>query len=165
MTRNEFWILIDRLISETSGDLGRFEEALDAHLRSLESTEIQKFSDHFAELQNAANTPAVLEAAFIIGCGASNDGFMDFRRWIVFQGKAAYERIVANPDFLGHYSPDSDPMENWYSEYDPSLAYEEVTGEDPPYFEVDVYPDERSDCEKNDILADRYPELWRRCKS
>lgn len=163
MSRGDFWQLIDDLIATTDG-LEEFEVALDDHLTSLSANDIKDFAQHYAQLQNEANTTGILEAACIIGCGESNDGFMDFRRWIVFQGKSAFEEILADPDCLGEYSPGADPIEHWYTEYDPMGAYEEATGEDLPHFQIKVYPDERSDFDKDDVLSQRYPKLWRRCK-
>lgn len=164
MTRDDFWRLITQLTKKTRGNLDRFTKALDEHLESLAANEIEDFARHDAELQNEANTPGVLEAAFIIGCGASNDGFMDFRRWIVFQGKAEFEKIVADPDYLGTYDRRADPIEQWYCEYDPMWAYEEATNQELTHFAVDVYPDAKTDCNSEKILEERYPKLWRRCR-
>jgi hypothetical protein len=60
----------------------------------LEAEEIEDFARHYGELQNEANAPGILEAAYIIGCGASSDGFLDFRRWIVLQGRTAFHKII-----------------------------------------------------------------------
>ena len=163
MTLEDFWQLVDNLIASTDG-LEDFEDALNEHLKSLNPTDIEDFARHYAQLQTEANTTGVLEAAFIIGCGRSNDGFMDFRRWIVFQGRSAFERIVGDPDHLGDYDPAADPIEEWYCEYHPMWAYEEATGKELPHFEVPVYPDAKSDYDKPDVLAKRYPKLWQRCR-
>ena len=164
MTREEFWQFIDSIHEEMREYQEDFNSALELSIDSLEPEEIIDFARHYAELQNEANTPAILEAAFIIGCGPSNDGFMDFRRWIVFQGKTVFSEIVANPDFLGTYDPEATPIEHWYCEYHPMWAYKEATGKELPHFFVDVYPDAPSDFNNERILAERYPNLWRRCK-
>jgi hypothetical protein len=162
MTRNDFWKLVDRLIGKTRGNLERFETAVDAHLKSLAAEEIEDFARHYGELQNEANTSGVLEAAYIIGCCESNDGFMDFRRWIVLQGRTAFHKIIQDPDYLGSYDRKSDPVEQWYCEYDPSRAYEEATGKELRRFDVAVYPDAEFDVDNQTKLAKRYPKLWKR---
>ncbi|MHC4405621.1 MAG: DUF4240 domain-containing protein [Planctomycetota bacterium] len=162
MTRDDFWQLVAQLIAKTRGNLERFTTALDKHLKSLAANEIEDFARHYAELQNEANTTGILEAAYIIGCGASNDGFMDFRRWIVFQGEADFKNIVDNPDYLGAYDRKADPIEQWHCEYHPMWAYEEATGKALQHFDVAVYPDAESDFDKPKTLAKRYPKLWKR---
>ena len=163
MTRDDFWRIVDELIRSTNG-LEEFQEALSEHLASLNPTGIEGFARQFVELQIEANTTGVLEAAYIIGCGHSNDGFMDFRRWIVFQGRSAFDQIVGNPDCLGDYDPTADPIEQWYCEYDPTWVYEEATGNELPLFDLPVYPDSPSDYDNVDVLAKRYPRLWQRCR-
>lgn len=161
MTRDDFW----RLIAKKRGNLDRFTSALDKQLKSLAAKEIEDFARHYAELQNEANTTGILEAAYIIGCGASNDGFVDFRRWIVFQGETHFSNIIDNPDYLGGYDRKADPIEQWYCEYDPMGVYEEATGKELPCFSVAVYPDAASDFDKPTILAKRYPRLWKRIQA
>ena len=87
---------------------------------------------------------------------------MDFRRWIVFQGRNAFQRIIQDPHYLGMYDRKSDPTEQWYSEYDPRWAYKEVTGTELPDCDVDVYPDTKSELDTPTKLAERYPTLWNR---
>ena len=161
MNREDFWQLVDNLVATTNG-LCEFQEKLHAHLKSLSADEIEDFARHYAQLQNDANTTGVLEAAYIIGCGASNDGFIDFRRWIVFQGKSHFESIVADPDYLGTYDPNSDPIEQWYCEYHPMWANEEVGRDRLQHFEVATYPNASSDSDKPERLEMRYPKLWKR---
>jgi hypothetical protein len=39
-------------------------------------------------------------AAYLINGGCSGDGFEYFRGWLLVQGRAVYERVVADPDAL-----------------------------------------------------------------
>lgn len=165
MTRDDFWQLVAKAIGKKRRNLERAENDLDKLLKSLEAKEIEEFARHYVALQNEANTPSILEAAYIIGFGDSNDGFMDFRRWIVFQGQTEFAKILANPDYLGTYEPQSEPMEQWGSEYDPRGAYEAVTGRELPASDVVVYPEAKADFQDAEILAERYPTLWRRIQA
>lgn len=162
MTRDGFWQIVAQLIAKTRGNLERFTTALDKHLKSLTTDEIEDFARHYADMLNEANTTGVLEVAYIIGCGASNDGYMDFRCWIVFQGEPQFKNIVENPDYLGTYDPKADPIEQWSCEYHPMWAYEDATGNELQHFDVAVYPDAESDFDKPKTLAKRYPKLWKR---
>lgn len=165
MTRDEFWQLVAQAIGKKGRNLERAENDLDQLLKSLEAKEIEEFVCHYVALQNEANTPSILEAAFIIGFGDSDDGFLYFRRWMVFQGQTAFARILTNPDYLGNYDPQAEPIEYWGSEYDPSGAYEAVTGRELPVSDVAVYPEATADIYDPEILAQRYPTLWRRIQA
>lgn len=44
-----------------------------------------------------------LGAAYVINGGCSDDGFIDFRSWLIAQGKAVYDAALADPESLaGH---------------------------------------------------------------
>lgn len=162
MTRDGFWGLVDRLVVKSRGNLGRFETALHAHLKSLAPEEIEDFAGHYGELLNETDVPSIREAAHIIGCGGSDDGFMDFRRWVVFQGSTAYQQIIHAPDFLGSYDRASDPIEAWCCEFDLGRAYEEVTGRDLQLLDLVVHPNTEAHVDDPTALAKRYPTLWQR---
>jgi len=131
-------------------------------LKAVDPDQIVEFAEQYVDLQNEANTVGIFEAANIIGCSDSNDGYMDFRRWIVFQGETAFERIIKDPDFLGTYDRDADPVNQWYSEYDPRKLYRELTGQELPDYKVAVYPKGSTEHERPAVLATRYPQLWNR---
>lgn len=42
-------------------------------------------------------------AAFVLMGGCSDDSFMDFRSWLILQGRDAIEAIVRDPDSLADY--------------------------------------------------------------
>lgn len=164
MNRSEFWQLIDDLIIKTSGDLDLFEERLDDHLSSRSGEEILDFATHFAQLLADTCTSDIHGAALIIGCGNSEDGFLDFRRWIVLQGRSSFEQIMRDPDWLGDYAPQSDPIDHWYSEYDPMFVYEKVTGAILPDLPFEVFPSGGPEYQSDGELAQRFPKLWRRLR-
>lgn len=164
MTRDGFWELVDRLIKKTRGNLEQFEIVLNAHLKSLSPEEIQDFARHYDELQNEVNTWGILEVAHIIGCGESDDGYLDFRRWIVLQGKTAFHNIIRDPDYLGTYDRKSDPVEQWYCEYDPGWVYEEATGRELKRIAVTVSSDAETEAGNQPEPEKRYPKLWKRVR-
>jgi hypothetical protein len=121
--RDTFWNLIAELMVHTRGDLNAFEQALDAELAGRAPAEIRAFAGELAALLQETCTWDVYGAATIIGCN-SEDSFLDFRRWIVFQGPRQFVRIIGDPDCLGTFDPASNPIEQWYSEYHPTWVYQ-----------------------------------------
>jgi Protein of unknown function (DUF4240) len=77
-------------------------------------------------------------AAYMINGGCSNDGFDDFRGWLIVQGRARFERIVTDPDALADLPviraerPAAERFECEGMLYIASMAYWQATGEDYP---------------------------------
>jgi Protein of unknown function (DUF4240) len=46
-------------------------------------------------------------AAFILNGGCSDDGFNDFRGWLIAQGRTVYEAALENPDSLADIVPEN----------------------------------------------------------
>ena len=100
MLKSEFWKLIDDSRHEAGGDvsahLGTFHSALD----ELEMNELVSFAHWFDDYYNTANTWGLWDAAYLIGGGCSDDGFLDFKGWLISQGEKVFEAAVANPESL-----------------------------------------------------------------
>lgn len=161
--RNSFWNLIAEVIAATGGNLEAFERMLDDELSGHNATEIREFSSQFCELLNEACTWDVYGAATILGCD-SEDSFLDFRRWIVFQGPRYFARILNDIDSLGSYDTESNPIEQWYSEYHPHHVYQNVTGRDLRNWNVLSFPVGSGRLQTDEQLASRYPMLWKRLR-
>ena len=88
-------------------------------------------------------------AAYMINGGCSDDGFDDFRGWLIVQGRKVFEHVVADPDALADLPviragrPGRARLECEEALYIASLAHWKATGEDYP------------DC----VFTIRYPEL------
>lgn len=75
-----------------------------------------------------ANRYGLWDAASIIkeyGCG--DDGFLDFRSWLVAQGKEVYLAALKDPDFLAEVEPYGDCRFECLA-YVGDYAYERLTG-------------------------------------
>jgi hypothetical protein len=162
MDREAFWQLLDSLKIKTKGNLRHFEGELDQSLRSLPPAETADFTRIFTAVLNETDTAAILDVARMIGCGDSSDGMLDFRRWIVLQGQPAFDHIVNDPDYLGMYDLVANPVEHWYSEFDPASIYREVTGVD--LFGIEVADTAWKRTSKR-LLAKKYPQLTARIKT
>ena len=165
MDINEFWELIDSARAEAGDDPEQLADVLSAHLVEFPPEEIVGFCRHYHDLLRRAYHWNVMGPALILGCGDSDDGFRDFRGWLISMGREWFERVLADPESLVEI-PADDPVEEWYFEFDyvPAEIYEEVTGEEMPLTETED-PDELEGepvGESEEELSTRYPKLWSR---
>lgn len=161
--RDSFWTVISEAIATTRGNLDAFEKTLSRELMNRRHKEIREFSRHFCELLEESCNWDVYGAAIAIGCD-SEDAFLDFRRWIVFQGRRQFIKILADPDYLGSYARNSDPVEHWYSEFHPGAVYEKVTGRYLRNWKVSPFPTGRNPYLTEKQIAKRFPKLWKRMR-
>jgi hypothetical protein len=109
MLKTEFWQIIDASRKEAGGDADAHLEALGEGLDALEPNELVSFQHWFDDYYRSADTWELWGAAYLIGGGCSDDGFMDFKGWLVTRGEKVLEAAVANPDSLAKVvGPDED---------------------------------------------------------
>ncbi len=75
-------------------------EALKERLEALKWFEVVEFQARFDEAIAAANMLNLWGAAHLINGSCSDDGFRDFRVWLVGRGRHAYESALKNADTL-----------------------------------------------------------------
>src|SRR6516225_8209996 len=92
MTIDRFWSLIE---AARGG-----ETPLSEALASLSLGELVAFDHHYQTLFRLAGTSDLWGAAYLIEGGCSDDCFIDFRYWLIAQGREVYEATVRNPDSL-----------------------------------------------------------------
>ncbi|MEN9360818.1 MAG: hypothetical protein RL095_2353 [Verrucomicrobiota bacterium] len=129
MDKAGFWKIIDKSRKAADGDPNEQLEALREILSEIEPDEIVSFDRHLSECHARANTWDLWGAAYIIGGGCSDDGFMDFRGWLISRGEKAYEAALADPESLVKVVKDHDDdcqIEGY--QYVASQAWEEKTG-------------------------------------
>ena len=127
-----FWKLIDTTREASGGDNSKHAELLVAALVPLSLDEIFAFEDIWDDLMDFAYDAALLDAAFIIGCGCGDSGFQDFRAWLIAQGKEVYEMALADPESLVDLiDVDKDGQEGALL-YVVMHAYEQKMGEEIP---------------------------------
>lgn len=165
MDKVKFWKLIDASRRAAEGDPEEQMDLLREKLIELPAEEIVAFDRIFSEYHSRAYTWGLWGAAFVIGEGCSDDGFMDFRGWLISRGEKVYETALANPDSLAKVLTDDDgdcQVEGF--QYVPSQAWEEKTGKDAEDFPDHglVVPKEPSGEEwKEEDLGTLYPKLSR----
>lgn len=168
-----FWGLIDQARTDVDGDIGEdgtgLAKALTARLAVLGAPEIAAFAVEFRRLRAAADRWDVWGAAYLIGGGCDEGGFLDFRSGLVGAGRQWYEAALADPDSLaGHPSVveavDWDDDSAIFAElvgYAADEAFRESVGADLVLAETPVTPTagERWDFDDDDEMRRRLPRL------
>lgn len=111
MNENDFWQIIESTLKfaiDNTDDLENQQEIqyqqLNSKLNNFNWQEIVKFQNRFDELYEKAYTSELWCAAFIMNGGCSDDSFMDFRAWVISQGRDIYYKAIENPDSLSELS-------------------------------------------------------------
>lgn len=129
MDKAGFWSIIDKSRNAAGGDPYEQLETLGELLRELSPDEIVSFDYHLSAYHARAYHWDLWGAAYVIGGGCSDDGFMDFRGWLISRGEKIYEAAMANADSLAEVVEDHDDycqVEGY--QYLASEAWEEKTG-------------------------------------
>ena len=100
MLTADFWNLIDTTRKQAHGDAEAHLEQLTEALRALAPDDLVSFQHWFDDYDARADTWGLWGAAYLIGGGCSDDGFMDFRGWLVSRGEKVFEAAVQDPDSL-----------------------------------------------------------------
>ncbi len=100
MNKDQFWQIIDSVHAGSGGDMDRKCELLKEELATLEDQELREFIDHFDSADAAAYTWPLWGAAYVMHGGCSDDSFSDFRATLISQGRAVFERSLAEPESL-----------------------------------------------------------------
>jgi len=73
---------------------------LKVELASLSNDEMIAFIADYQKYHAEAYRWDLWGAAYLINGGCSDDGFIDFRDWLVARGRAVYEAAILDPDSL-----------------------------------------------------------------
>jgi hypothetical protein len=163
-----FWELVDKT-REASGD-NPLEQAklLTNALAQLPEKEILAYDVLLQRLMDEAYRADLWEAAYILGCGCSDDGFMDFRAWLIGRGKSTFEQALSDPESLAEVVEVGQETQVGVLLYVAPHAYEQKTGKEDmpplPYERTELKgessPDQRS-------ILERFPKLtakfWKWC--
>ena len=161
MPDDQFWNIIHLSHKKANGDFEDQQHALNDELRRLAPQDIFLFDNKFRKLRGEAYTWDLWGAIYIIHGGCSDDSFMDFRDWVIAQGKDFYYRTLCNPESL--VDVDSERIDiDWEGMgYIPNMAFKEITGNEIPSVQVEnneIIGEEWD--EDSDDLKNRFPLLW-----
>jgi Protein of unknown function (DUF4240) len=128
-----FWKIIEDAYRADSVD---HFESLKERLGTLKWFEVVEFQARFDEAIAAANLLNLWGAAHLINGSCSDDGFRDFRVWLVGRGRHAYESALKHPDSLADIL-DGDPVDGFGLDAAALRVYEEKTGMSDFYDRLD----------------------------
>jgi hypothetical protein len=159
MTRDQFWQLIDKVKGAK-----RPEAAIAKLLRKLSPPELISYQEHFDALFREAYRWDLWGAAYIIGGGCSDDGFIDFRYGLISKGREICEAAINSPDSLADVAALGEVSNELFG-YAAGEVYEDLTGdEDLPRQAPPKKPPEPSgeewDFDDGKQNARRLPKLW-----
>ncbi|MGX2996017.1 DUF4240 domain-containing protein [Streptomyces sp. JNUCC 64] len=152
MDINEFWDVVGTARSAVTGDTS-FADALVDELATRSPDEILGYQERFEELHGAVYRWDVWAAAYLIGGGCSDDGFIDFRAGLIGLGREWYEKAAASPDSLAGHPAVIDaartgldePVFDEDANYGALGAFRRLTGEGDAFYDAwDEYRASRS---------------------
>jgi hypothetical protein len=99
MTLDEFW---DHIKKTKRKNPDEHAERLGKRLAKLPVEEIADFNHWWNLLKREAYNWNLWGAAYLINGGCSDDGFIDFRSWLLLQGRDVFQAAVSDPDSLAN---------------------------------------------------------------
>ena len=159
-----FWDTIDQARADR-GNCNGFSEAITRQLRALPAGDLRDFNDRWVHYWRSAFAWPVWDGARLLLGALGDDGFMDFRHWLISRGRDVFESVMLNPDNLASLAGDlsdfldCDEVETLGSEA--GTLYHEMTGEwpDGPGRDPDEPAGTPTDLRNARVVAARFPRL------
>ncbi len=162
MSEDSFWDIIHTSFSSDRDDPVPVYEAL---LEAMPREQVVEFQRMLDRVMTRAYRWDLIGAACFLGCGQSDDGFEDFRAWLISLGRATFDDVLADPNLIATFSYDESPTEEWHCEELHMLPGEiggEEDDEDWPYLSAPESPVGDPIELTQDGLKLRFPQLWKR---
>jgi len=162
MDEAQFWTIIDKARDAAGGDAEEQLEELSEILSTLLPHEIVAFDRLLSQYHAQADSWDLWGAAYVIGGGCSDDGFLDFRGWLISRGEKAYRNALADPESLVHVvRKDEDCRVEGY-QYIASQVWKEKTGrsmDEYPTHDIEWPAETLGTPWEEDELEERFPKL------
>ncbi|MCO8277223.1 DUF4240 domain-containing protein [Actinoplanes sp. TRM 88003] len=100
MRTDDFWAVISRATADRPASPADVAKRAVADLATREPDEIVAWGRHLDKVMVASGTQDLWAAAYLINGGCSEDGFDNFRGWLIAHGRDAVARSVKSPDSL-----------------------------------------------------------------
>ena len=106
INKESFWDLIHEAKNACGQDMDAMLAYLKDRLVSMGHAQAQNFHDIIHVYEDLADKFGLWDAAGIMKeYGCSDDGFIDFRAWLIEQGREVYFAALADPDSLADVVP------------------------------------------------------------
>ena len=162
VNKDTFWTLIAQAKEHCGQDMDASTQWLVDRLVSMGPEQAQNFHDILHGYRDLAQKYGLWNAASIMCNGCSDDGFIDFRGWLIAQGKSVYLNALKDPDSLANvpaYGGCCYETINYAGEY----AYEKLTGRSAyDNFDRNAYQALLDELKKDIAYGDgiEYPYTW-----
>jgi hypothetical protein len=100
MKTDDFWAVIARATADLPGSPAEVAKRAAADLATRDPEEIVAWARHLDRVMVASGTEDLWAAAYLINGGCSEEGFDNFRGWLIAHGREAVARSVKSPDVL-----------------------------------------------------------------
>ena len=127
MDRETFWNLIRVAKGFCGENLGASADWMREQLLFMGAQQAKGFHDIFYAYSGHADQYGLWTAANVMCGGLSDDLFMDFRAWLIAQGKEVYSAALKDPDSLADVKPYGDCGFQALAHVG-DMAYESLTG-------------------------------------
>jgi len=170
MDTTTFWELINETRQSSGGEPTKQGELLVAALSQLSEDDILTYQEILDDLEDEAYIVELWNMAYIMDCGCGDDGFMDFRAWLIGQGKDVYEKALVDPESLSDVVDAGQETKSEALLYVAQKAYELRTGKDADNMPRRVKPSPElkgTPSHDEDAMLARFPKatakFWKRC--
>lgn len=102
INKNTFWTLIAQAKEQCGQDLDAFAQWLESELLRMGPEQAQNFSSIVYGYSALAYKYGLWTAASVMLNGCTDDGFTDFRGWLIAQGRDVYLAALKDPDTLAN---------------------------------------------------------------
>ncbi len=169
MKIDEFWEIIElsrRNVrpDKSEGNMERQRREFEALLSRLSTDKIVAFDRQLVEQMKIAYRWDLWGAAYLIASGCSDDGFVDFRGWLISMGRQVFERAMADVESLADIASGPGVEDVFFEGFInvPEQVYEQLTGREiPEYMESSLGEPAGDRWEPTgDDLRRRFPRLW-----
>ncbi|GIF26446.1 hypothetical protein BJ973_005806 [Actinoplanes tereljensis] len=100
MRTDDFWAVISRATADRPASPAEVAKRAAADLATRDPEEIVAWARHLDKVMVASGTEDLWAAAYVIHGGCSEDGFDNFRGWLIAHGRETVARSVKSPDAL-----------------------------------------------------------------
>jgi hypothetical protein len=100
MNEEIFWMLIEQTHQASGANYQNHRTNLIDALSQFTGEDIQEFDRILFRMMSRAYRADLWNAVSLIACWCSDDSFEDFCNWLIAQGQAIYERVLADPETL-----------------------------------------------------------------
>lgn len=131
MDESAFWRLIEETLEASAGDDQRHISLLVQRLVAMGLQAVSNFDYWYSTFEARAYRAELWDACYHVNCGCGDDGFSDFRAWLIGRGEDVYKQVLLDPETLVNLLSSEQYAESslWVVTMD---AYEALTGQEIP---------------------------------